>query len=426
MSPSKVHRVSNQERPPKPKFKPINPIEEAVKIWLSRLPAELQATIQVHVNELLSCTAKRWVVYPPMVLLPPGSFGDEWSGILGSEISSETMNELWKSVLDNISKREGKGNLTHLAVNSGIPLNKDSHPPPGGAPLAAEEKNQTAQTSSPASENILRTPSGLIMLYGDFGPALSPDQNPREEDFQHAFWVSTKQNGIVQVWAPRYTMFSRGNVKEKARILDFHRHSGEFTSRDVEEGEIEAATAVDLYAGIGYFVFSYARMGMGRVVGWELNPWSVEGLRRGALANGWSVRVVVGDGEGGEGGEERIVVFLEDNAKALERLQRVEMDGRLESGRIMHVNCGLLPTSELSWEMAIGMLRGDGWLHLHENVGVEDIESRKVEIGKILEQWLIGAGDGRTVTTEHVERVKTFAPGVWHCVFDVYVAGKED
>ena len=38
----------------------------------------------------------------------------------------------------------------------------------------------------------------------------------------------------------------------------------------------------DLYAGIGYFAFSYAKAGVGKVLCWEINPWSVDGLRRGA------------------------------------------------------------------------------------------------------------------------------------------------
>ena len=249
-----------------------------------------------------------------------------------------------------------------------------------------------------------------------------------EKDFQEALWVSTKQNGITQVWAPRYTMFSRGNVKEKARILDFHKPGDTPVTWNVSEKDLSAAVAVDLYAGIGYFVFSYAKMGLGQVVGWELNPWSVEGLRRGAIANGWSVRVVKeGEDVKGLAFNEKIVVFLEDNMRALNRIRFMETgvsSETHETGRVMHVNCGLLPTSELSWEMALRILPGDGWLHLHENVGVDDIQTRKVEIRQMLEKWLVEAKEDRRVKMEHVERVKTFAPGVWHCVFDVYLTGQ--
>ncbi|KAL2069662.1 hypothetical protein VTL71DRAFT_14341 [Oculimacula yallundae] len=412
MSPTKdylPYQHSKQDRPAKPK--PTNPIEEAVKIWLGCLP-QSQGDVEFDIAHLISLTPRRWVVYPPMVLLPPGSFGEEWWAILGSEISSEIVKELWPLLLEGIAKREGKGSLTHLAINSGIPLNKSPALSSGGT---LQVDHQTSE-----SENILRTPSGLIMLYGDFGPSLPPDHPPSEDDLQEAFWVSTKQNGITQIWAPRYTMFSRGNVKEKARILDFH-SSRASEARNVPSAKLEAATAVDLYAGIGYFVFSYVKMGMRQVVGWELNPWSVEGLRRGGVANGWSVKVVK-DGDVPTDSNEQIVVFLKDNAGAAETLQDM---GPAVTGAVMHVNCGLLPTSEMTWEMAIRIMRGDGWLHLHENVGVGDIQIRKLEIQEMAGEWLEEGKDERTVSVEHVEMVKTFAPGVWHCVYDVMIRRAE-
>src|SRR5690606_18256943 len=125
-----------------------------------------------------------------------------------------------------------------------------------------------------------------------FGPARTR-WPPRQEDLENAFWVSTKQNGIFQTWAPRYTMFSRGNITEKARILDFHRGDAGLERRKKSLAALKGLWAVDLYAGIGYFVFSYAKRGM-RVLCWEINPWSVEGLRRGALRNGWKVKLVQG------------------------------------------------------------------------------------------------------------------------------------
>ena len=377
-----------------PKSKDINPIEAAIRSWVGALPVELVESLGLGLERLLVTTPKRWVVYHPMILLPSGSFGDS---PLPPAIAREHKDALWQAILDGIGKREGKGPLTHMAINSGIPLNR------GGD----------------VGENILRTPSGLIMLYGDFGPALTPDHIPSERDFEEAFWVSTKQNGITQTWAPRYTMFSRGNVKEKARLLDFHSSEQVLPGRRVGREELRKEIAVDLYAGIGYFVFSYAKMGMGRVVGWELNPWSVEGLRRGAVANGWSVKVLREDDRWGDGGDERIVVFLENNGRAAERLKVV--DGT-DFGRVSHVNGGLLPTSQTSWKMSLEMLEANGWLHLHENVGVKDVESRKEEIEDMFQEWLKNRQDTRQATVEHVELVKTFAPGVWHCVFDVYIS----
>jgi len=380
-----------------PKSKPINPVEEILHPWLLALPPSLLEEIQATIDSLISTAPKRWVVYPPMLLLPSGSFSSpSWKSLL-SHFPPSQIQDLWTLLLHRISKKEGKGILTHLAVNAGIPLTKSEQDIEG--------------------ENILRTPSGLLMLYGDFGPALQGDSRPSERDFEEAFWVSTKQNGIVQIWAPRYTMFSRGNVKEKARLLGFHDspRAGEEEVGRLNERERRENTAVDFYAGIGYFVFSYVAMGMGKVVGWELNSWSVEGLRRGAAANGWEVKVVKRN-EDVIVGDERIVVFLENNQMAGQRMEKLK-----NIGEVKHVNCGLLPTSEASWEMTLGILQGDGWLHLHENVGVHDVEGRKGAIEGMLRNWLEERKDSREVKVEHVEFVKTFAPGVWHCVFDVYI-----
>ncbi|TVY58174.1 tRNA wybutosine-synthesizing protein 2, partial [Lachnellula cervina] len=277
------------KRPPKPK--PASPVLQAVTTWSSSLPPDLLGTIHTTLQELLATAPKRWVTYPPMVLLPSGSLSGPWTPILALSSPASHRESLCAAIVASISKKEGKGSLTHLAINSGIPLHKHED-----------------------AENILRTPSGLVTLYGDFGPALSPDHVPGPQDFADAFWVCTKQNGISQTWAPRYTMFSRGNVKEKARLLGFHAAS-QVEGRRRSREELKRDVAVDLYAGIGYFVFSYAALGM-RVYGWEINGWSVEGLRRGAGLNGWGVRAVKGDEKWhvNEEGNEKIVVFEEDNS----------------------------------------------------------------------------------------------------------------
>ncbi|TAQ85706.1 hypothetical protein B7494_g5979 [Chlorociboria aeruginascens] len=374
-----------------PKSKQPNPIASALLPFLETLPASLFTQIGTTIASLLSSSPKRWVVYEPMLLLPSGSFTSQpWPHLLSS-LSNSQSSDLWAEILKQVGKREGKGRLTHLAINSGIPLHS-----------SLESGNGEDE-----AENILRSPCGLIILCGDFGPAFSPAYRPSERDFTDAFWVSTKQNGVAQVWAPRYSMFSRGNVKEKARLLEFKKN-------DDDLGGTGKEIALDLYSGIGYFMFSYVGMGMQRVFGWELNPWSVEGLRRGALANGWSVKIVK-EGEEWEDGGERIVVFEEDNRFAGQRMEKIGKEG------VRHVNCGLLPSSEGSWEMALALL-GKGWLHLHENVGVNDVENRSGEIEGIFKEWLKKRNNEREVKVDHVEYVKTFAPGVWHCVFDIHIS----
>ncbi|AEO71177.1 uncharacterized protein THITE_50004 [Thermothielavioides terrestris NRRL 8126] len=459
-------------RPPKQKQ---NPISAAVSSWLDSLPPALLSSLLAREPQLLRDRApKRWVVYEPMVLLPSGSFAAApWPALLDSLTPAQS-SALWAAILRQLSPAAPKPPLTHLAINERIPL-RTAAPSPPSPPNPAQQQQRPPQpekrqpshhqqaaaaattaaatrasrredeAQANAEENILRSPTHLRPLHGCFGPPPPPpppplrssraDANPPPlpADFAAALWVSTTQNGLRQVWAPRHTMFSRGNVKEKARILGTGVGS-------------RSKWAVDLYAGIGYFAFSYARLGL-RVLCWELNPWSVEGLRRGAEANGFSVRIVRapppwdGDGDGDldlvallgeeeDGEAPQIVVFLEDNRLAAGRIRRARAAGvRLE---VVHVNCGFLPSSEGVWRDAweiqtggggscAGAGEGVGWLHLHENVGAADIERRKADVQGLFDRWKQQDGNGSTATVEHVELVKTYAPGVWHCVFDVCI-----
>ncbi|CAK7241630.1 MAG: S-adenosylmethionine-dependent methyltransferase [Sporothrix thermara] len=474
-------------RPKKPKAE--SKLATVVRRWLtSVLPtlrgvplSEGSSLLEWSVDTLVAQAPKRWVVYEPMVLLPTGSFSFSavasalpatslatkpshttspapplWQTVLAA-VSREQQDQLWRDILLALSPKGTSGTnnaqLTHLAVNEGIPLHNDGED---------------------ADENILRSPTGLRPLYGDFGPATTAAGGPpTDADFERAFWVSTKQNGLYQTWAPRWSMFSRGNIKEKARLLAWQQVP--------EEKQGAGGWAVDLYAGIGYFVFSYAQRGL-RVLGWELNPWSTEALRRGAARNGWSVRVVRRDADlarptadvvfSGVGAYEAqvidsddnnnnsnnnepppIVIFVEDNqnaARRLAELQEVAAAARaapqpgpssaLSLGPVVHVNCGLLPTSRPTWRTAWdAVVGGDsclqrktesglrtGWLHLHDNVGVEELSSRQAEIQELVSSWAGEVAEKRQsackAVVEHVELVKTFAPGVWHCVFDVRIS----
>lgn len=308
---SKQEREKNEshkarKKPPRQKR---NPIANAISGWYANHAAQLKN--QPAVGDLIAQAPKRWTAYGPLALLPAGSFTSAaWREVLSLTadkfpLNSEPTEErakgqdddsalLWKLILAEISWAGGT-KVTHLAVNEGIPLHSAAKPGAGGE-----------------SENFLRSPSGLRMLYGDFGPGGEEEgeeegKGPTKDDFARAFWVSTKQNGITQTWAPRWTMFSRGNVKEKARVLRFHEpppppqqvnvdltnqnqngngngnenESEDLSHRHIPASQRASAVAVDLYAGIGYFAFSYAAAGFGKVFCWELNAWSVEGLRRG-------------------------------------------------------------------------------------------------------------------------------------------------
>ncbi|KAL3264518.1 hypothetical protein ABHI18_000733 [Aspergillus niger] len=402
------HHHHHHHHPRKPKPTLLNPLQKGITTYLTHH----------HTDAILppSSLPKRFTIYAPLLLLPvnalttPPARHTHYASLTASQ-----RNTLYECILSAFSRY----NLTHIAINAPIAL-----------------------TDAQGTENRMRSPGGLLPLHGDFGPSPSTILNldaPTAEDLGRALWVSTVQNhGIEQFWAPMYTMFSRGNVTEKARILD----GMEGLRRENMEGP--GMSVVDMYAGIGYFVFSYLRRGVQRVWGWEINGWSVEGLRRGCMANGWGCRVVKVEGdevlEGGIGVEElvdglrdedRVVVFHGDNrfaARVLAQIRHV-MEARGRWAPVRHVNLGLLPSSAAAWGDACRMVDGrlGGWLHVHENVDVRRIEEMGDHITKEIGRLRATALEVEDVVAEcrHVEQVKTYAPGVMHCVFDVKVPALE-
>ena len=277
--------------------------------------------------------------------------------------------------------------VTHIAVNAPIALTN----------------------SDAIEENVQRRPD-ITPLYGDFESFVS-SQTPTQEDFDDAFWVSTRQNGIVQTWAPLYTMFSRGNITEKARIL---------TSPSVQQ--TQGCTVVDLYAGIGYFAFSYAKTGASAVLGFELNPWSTEACRRGSQANGWTCKVMKDVEDDHRTGSDDAIPKLLIYELSNEHAGPVVDKHREKLSPVRHVNLGLLPTSRAAWRTAVQCLDPvlGGWLHVHENFGIKEIPDKAAETtGKIAELAQECRLVNWKVVLEHVERVKTYAPGVMHCVLDI-------
>ena len=448
----KVHRR-------KPKTKPSNHLQAGFVNfleWDNSLSND--RSTRSTVEDLISKLPKRYTLYPPLLLLPANVFTatlgwrDFYAGL------SPTEKQGLYACIAEAFKGQGQG-VTHIAVN---------------APIAAEVDINGGDSGGGVVPNVMRSPTGLVPLYGDWGPrrlvAWVNGERPVEigqpttEDFERAFWVSTVQNGgVVQVWAPLWTMFSRGNIQEKARILG----EGDSVFEGLDDEGIgclpgEASkdiSAVDLFVGIGYFAFSYLKRGVGVVWGWEINGWSVEGLRRGCERNGWRTEIlkVCGDGlvvdeQGREGHEAlerlaesldmaqeergdkravRCVVFHGDNkwsGKIMTLLRKASLQGRVVGKwrTVRHVNLGLLPHAKDSWQNSVEILDSEigGWLHVHENVDVRDFQSRTAEIVREIGRLVAadGAKHGQWETSCcHLEEVKTYAPGVMHCVFDIRI-----
>lgn len=396
----------------------INPLQAGIRDFIAHLSQSVLQKYELESEALLSSLPKRFTVYEPMLLLSTNAFNapPAWGMLYTSLDEIQRMN-LYESIVKSFSKM----GVTHIAMNAPI-APKDAH----------------------GKENRMRSPVGLVPLYGDFGPSPSgngEDTQPTEADLQKAFWVRTMQNhGIVQVWAPLYTMFSRGNITEKARILGQGASFEGLDSSSLQGEGVEDISVVDMYAGIGYFVFSYLRRGVKRVWGWEINGWSVEGLRRGCVENGWGCRVVRIQNEGKPDiaipdlveslcDTDRVVIFHGDNKFAAYILHEIrsimEQGNRWNSVR--HANLGLLPSSRSAWEGACEMvdLQRGGWVHVHENVDIHEIDQKKEYIVSELRRLRSKARHDQTsfvegvVECRHIEQVKTYAPGVMHCVFDV-------
>ncbi|KAF2248811.1 hypothetical protein BU26DRAFT_306272 [Trematosphaeria pertusa] len=418
---------------------PRNPVHKALREALKSLPDALFVSLKVSCDELLSSFPDSYTIYKPMLLLPHNTFGSApWIKLLCSHpADSSILQPVWKKVAGAVS-------ATHIAINAGIPLET------GTSSLCGR------RSPVPPKDNILRSPVNIAPLYGDFGPLPTPQlhSTPTRTDFDEAFWVSHTQNGIHQTWAPLYTMFSRGNIREKTRLLNLPsvldsiragkgKNKSSFSSDNVHDAYKAGCTAVDLYAGIGYFAFSY-KAGVSKVLCWELNPWSIEGLRRGAERNGWTTQIFADYLEEDEAGTEwankvedaDFLVFQQSNEYALSPIVALHSSSNFTLPPIRHVNCGFLPSSRLSWPTAIKLIDADlgGWIHAHENVGIHDVEQRKQEVvaemQNCLDQWKAEEGScgsyRRRVRCEHVERVKTYAPGVLHVVFDIRVDGLRD
>ncbi|KAI9840832.1 MAG: hypothetical protein M1838_003891 [Thelocarpon superellum] len=292
--------------------------------WINNLPTDALQGLDLSTEKLLDSFPTAYAIYQPMLLWPKGTVTSGPWQLLISRMGEPQLHGLYEKVAEEFHVR-------CIAINGGIPLQ-------GGA-----DGQKT---------NILRSPSKLRPVHGDFGPVVTTAPTPA--DFEAALWVETRQNNIRQCWAPLYTMFSQGNVTEKARVLHLPA-LGPAVMR------AEDSTAVDLYAGIGYFAFSYAKAGVGLVLCWELNPWSVEGLRRGARANGWRAALFrcdyVGERtlEGRDVHRENLVVFEEDNENARRRISKA----RAQIPPVRHVNCGMLPTSAPVWDDAVAIVDPD-------------------------------------------------------------------
>ena len=194
-----------------------------------------------------------------------------------------------------------------------------------------------------------------------------------------AAWVTVVENSISFSFDITKVMFCSGNVTERMRM-----------ARQSAVGEV----IVDLYCGVGYYTLPLLVHGRaGLVHACEWNPHSIAALRSNLTAAGVAAKCVVHEG---------------DNRQTAPQL----------AGIADRVLLGLLPSSKQGWILAANAIKPTGGIiHVHENVS-DRILSAWVEetVGRFSE---LLADKKLLVVCRHVEKVKSYAPHVYHIVLDL-------
>lgn len=194
-------------------------------------------------------------------------------------------------------------------------------------------------------------------------------------------WVEFSDYGVHFGFDASKVMFSSGNVTERHRIGSI---------------DMKGETVVDAYAGAGYYTLPMlVRSQAGHVHACEMNPASIEGLKWAAAKNGVEGQLSVHEG---------------DNQATLPKLV----------GVADRCHLGLLPSSEAVWQHALACLKPTGgWLHVHMNVEKEKVQSWSDETVQKLDEMARVLGRNWSIEAKHIERVKSYSPGVLHVVLDV-------
>lgn len=183
-------------------------------------------------------------------------------------------------------------------------------------------------------------------------------------------------------------------------------------------GDLKALNecVVDLYAvyesfkphiqGIGYFTIPIAvKTGVRHMYCFEINDDSVQALQKNVEQNGvqniCEVRALLENDEQIIPGDNRVTTQSYHNL----------------ADRVL---LGLLPSSREGWPLAMQILKKEGgMLHVHENVHDSEYEQYVQSLPKELEQLGERKGKKYHCKIDHIERVKSYAPKVYHYVFDV-------
>ena len=191
-------------------------------------------------------------------------------------------------------------------------------------------------------------------------------------------WVIHKENFVEYEFDATEVMFSSGNVTERRRM-------GEIDT----QGE----TIVDAFCGVGYYTLQFlARGKASHVHACEINPHSIQALKKGLQRNKVSDRCTIYEG---------------DNKETMKRLR----------GIADRVILGLIPSSMNAWGNSIRCLKDSGGIiHVHMNVHEDEID----EWARKTTEWFEMAS-GKNAKAIHLEVVKQYSPRILHVVLDLQI-----
>jgi len=282
------------------------------------------------------------------------------------------------------------------------------------ATVAAEFRvSHVARKGLIERDDVSRRPR-LEPLHGEFRRSEEELQKTDGRNkFEDVFWTSTgfpTVQGVVRyVWAPSETMYSRGNSPEKRRIAGLSNVAG--------------TVVVDMCCGIGFFVFPYLLAGAAQVIGCEISPWAVEGLRRGAIANGVSYQIL--DPQAAD----LTCIMTPSAARLLIFPGRNELAVPVYRHRATHVNLGLLPSSLEFLPQAVQALRPQGgWLHIHGELAVPGGPSARLSAAQrwaAMLQQLVLRHRRQSATVVDIHWIKSIGPAKVHLVVELHVGPEQ-
>ena len=169
-------------------------------------------------------------------------------------------------------------------------------------------------------------------------------------------------------------MWSKGNKGEKLRLLKLA------TPREV---------VLDMFAGIGYFSIPLAKHKKAEVHAIDINPTALKFLKRNIFLNGIA---------------DRVKIYKGDSKEIVAKLN-------VAPDRIL---MGYFPAYDF-FESALKISKKGTVIHFHDKATENDVPER---LDKLKE---IAAKNGKFLDVLDIQQVKSYAPHVWHYVYDLEV-----